>query len=312
MKPKTLVLMLIAVSCGLVASFMTSRYLSAGQQAPKEDNKVRVLVAKKKISGYTRLTDAEIFEERLFDQNVVPKDAVSDFEAVKGRVLKVGLGEGKMLAESDLVDPTQSSPTWKLNPGELAMSVKVNADTAGAGFLMPGDRVDVQATIVRTSSPNEKPFSKFILQNIEVLAVGQDVQQPDGTIYKEPNRVLLRVTHKQAEELALYQDTGNLRLLPRRHDDPTHVDTSGTRLGANNLTSDERTGAADNLATSVLPTAPTIPAGVNEIPGEPAAPPEKKTLTIIIGDKVTTHDWKTSEVKSNEKAEEKKSDEKKP
>ena len=144
MKPKTLVLMLIAVSCGLVASFMTSRYLSAGQQAPKEDNKVRVLVAKKKISGYTRLTDAEIFEERLFDQNVVPKDAVSDFEAVKGRVLKVGLGEGKMLAESDLVDPTQSSPTWKLNPGELAMSVKVNADTAGAGFLMPGDRVDVQ------------------------------------------------------------------------------------------------------------------------------------------------------------------------
>jgi len=312
MKPKTLVLMLIAVSCGLVASFMTSRYLSAGQQAPKEDNKVRVLVAKKKISGYTRLTDAEIFEERLFDQNVVPKDAVSDFEAVKGRVLKVGLGEGKMLAESDLVDPTQSSPTWKLNPGELAMSVKVNADTAGAGFLMPGDRVDVQATIVRTTSPNEKPFSKFILQNIEVLAVGQDVQQPDGTIYKEPNRVLLRVTHKQAEELALYQDTGNLRLLPRRHDDPTHVDTSGTRLGANNLTSDERTGAADNLATSVLPTAPTIPAAVNEIPGEPAAPAEKKTLTIIIGDKVTTHDWKTGDGKSNEKAEEKKSDEKKP
>jgi pilus assembly protein CpaB len=296
MNPKTVILMLVAVTCGLLASFMTSRYLAAGQQAPKEEAKVRVLVAKKKINGYTRLTDPEAFEERLFDQNSVPKDAVTDFETVKGRVLKAPLGEGKVLAESDLVDPAQSSPTWKLNPGELAMSVKVSADTAGAGFLMPGDRVDVQATVVRTTSPNEKPFSKFILQNIEVLAVGQDVQQPDGTIYKEPNRVLLRVTHKQAEELALYQDTGTIRLLPRRHDDTTYVDSPGTRLGANYLTSEDRAGAPDNLATTPLPVAPAVPAAVNDIPAE-AAPkgPEKKTLTIIIGDRVSTFDWKVED-----------------
>jgi pilus assembly protein CpaB len=310
MKPRTVILMLVAVTCGLVASFMTSRYLSAGQQAPKEEAKVRVLVAKKKINGYTRLTDPEAFEERLFDVNSVPKDAVTDFEAVKGRVLKTALGEGKMLAESDLVDPAQSSPTWKLNPGELAMSVKVSADTAGAGFLMPGDRVDVQATITRTTSPNEKPFSKFILQNIEVLAVGQDVQQPDGTIYKEPNRVLLRVTHKQAEELALYQDTGTIRLLPRRHDDTTYVDSTGTRLGANYLTSEERAGTPDNLATTPLPSAPTVPAAVNELPAEAAAKtPEKKTLTVILGDKVTTYDWKVEEKEGSEKD---KSSEKKP
>jgi Flp pilus assembly protein CpaB len=178
------------------------------------------------------------------------------------------------------------------------MSVKVNPEDNGGGFLRPHDRVDVQATVVRTTNPNEKPFSKFILQNIEVLAVGQDVQQPDGTIYKESNRVLLRVTHKQAEELALYKDTGNIRLMPRRHDDATHVSTSGTKLGQNGLTADERTGAADNAATTVLPSAPVVPDAVNELPADVVKAPEKKSFTIINGSKVTNGEWKVDENKS--------------
>jgi pilus assembly protein CpaB len=299
MKPKTLVLMLVAVSCGLVASFMTSRYLSASHQAPPEEEKVTVLVAKKKLAGYSRLTDAEAFEPRLFDKNSVTKDAVSDFEKIKGRVLKVGLGEGKMLAESDLLDPSQSGPIPKLNPGEVAMAVKVSADTAVAGFLMPGDRVDVQATVTRTTGPQEKPYSKFILQNIEVLAVGQDVVQPDGTIYKETNRVLLRVNHAQAEELALYADAGIIRLMARRHDDTSTYDPKGARLGGNTLNAEERTGTQDNLATSPLPSAPTVPAAVGELPPE-APKNEKKTMTIINGTKVSEHEWKVKEEKKLE------------
>lgn len=291
MRPKTLVLMLVAVSCGLVASFMTSRYLSASQHAPPEEEKVPVLVSKKKLPGYSRLTDAEAFEVRLFEKNNVTKDVVGDFEKIKGRVLKVGLGEGKMLAESDLVDPAATGPEAKLNPGELAMSVKISADDAGAGFLMPGARVDVQATVTRTTGTQEKPYSRFILQNIEVLAVGQDLVQPDGTVYKEANRVLLRVTHAQAEELALYRDAGTIRLMPRRPDDTQVVDTKGARLGASALTGEERTGATDNNATSPLPSAPTVPAGVNDAPPEEQKP-EKRTLTVINGDKVKKYEWK--------------------
>jgi pilus assembly protein CpaB len=294
MKTKTLILMLVAVSCGLVASFMTSRYLSASQQsAVVEEEKIPVLVAKKKLAAYTRISDPEMFEVKYFDQSNVTKDAIGDFEKAKTRILRNPLGEGKMLAESDLLDPGQTSPTWKLKPGEVAMAVKTNPDESGAGYMMPGDRVDVQATVTRVTNNQEKPYSKIILQNIEVLAVGQDVNPQEGTVYKEANRVLLRVTHKQAEELALYKDIGTLRLLLRRHDDPQQYETAGARQHNSRLESDERIGASDNLTTTPLPSAPTVPTAVTEVPAEPVKP-KKSTLTIFNGGTVKEYEWKHS------------------
>ena len=49
MKPKTMILMVIAVVCGLVASYLTSRMLAQNKDAPAEEEKVKVLVAKQKI-----------------------------------------------------------------------------------------------------------------------------------------------------------------------------------------------------------------------------------------------------------------------
>src|SRR5687768_195411 len=123
MKPKTLVLMLVAVGCGLVASFMTSRYLAAQQnRTVVQEEKVPVLVAKQKPSPFTRLKDPEAFETKQFDKSSVTKDVISDFEKLKGRILKTSLTEGKPIAESDLLEAEKSPIEYKLNPGEVAMT----------------------------------------------------------------------------------------------------------------------------------------------------------------------------------------------
>ena len=75
MKPKTLILMVVAVTCGLVASYMTSRLLA---DRGRESTKVAVLVAKKTISqGDLLKIPEELFEERWFAQGDEPKLAIT-------------------------------------------------------------------------------------------------------------------------------------------------------------------------------------------------------------------------------------------
>jgi pilus assembly protein CpaB len=292
MKPKTLILMLVAVSCGLVASFMTSKYLAASQQpVVVEEEKVPVLVTKKKLTGYTRLNDPEAFEIKQWSKNEVTKDAIDDFEKIKGRVLKHSLSEGKPLAESDLVELGMMAIEHKLNPGEIAVAIKVNPDENGAGYILPGSRVDVQATQSRQGQ-NEKPFSKFILQNIEVLAVGQDLERPEGVNYKDNNRVVLRLKHKEAELLDVYKNTGTIRLVIRRQDDVTNYDTPGGRVGPGGESYVVDGAASNDSKPGETPSAlqaPTIPASATDIPLE-APKREKRSMTIING-KVTVHEF---------------------
>jgi Flp pilus assembly protein CpaB len=105
------------------------------------------------------------------------------------------------------------------------MTVKVTLDSAAGGFILPGSRVDVVATQLR--GENNQPYSKTILQNIEVLAIDQQPQIPEGTIARTYDRVTLRVTLEQAEILSVYADTGTLRLVARRPDDTQEVSTTG-------------------------------------------------------------------------------------
>jgi Flp pilus assembly protein CpaB len=80
MKPKTMILMGLAITCGLGASYMTSRLLADRQTEEKET--VEVLVAKRSLSVGERLTKPEeLFEKKtILKENDTP-DAIRDFDA---------------------------------------------------------------------------------------------------------------------------------------------------------------------------------------------------------------------------------------
>jgi len=263
--------MVIAVGCGLVASFMTSRYLAAGQTVVVQEEKVTVLVPKQKLLQFALLNNSELFEEKQFDKRTVTKDVVSDFEKIKGRRMKNALEVGKPLAESDLIDPDKTGLEQKLNPGEVAISIKVSAEEGVAGFILPGSRVDVVATQIRTTASGEKPYSKIILQNVEVLATNAQLNAPENINNQQIDRVTLRLTRKQSEQVSVFAETGKLRLLLRRPDDSKIEDVGrGSNAdGARNAGVEDQK-APEGEANVPSLTGPTVPDNA-----KPEASPEE-------------------------------------
>ena len=109
------------------------------------------------------------------------------------------------------------------------MTVKVDDVVGISGFIMPGTLVDVVVVI----DPAEKagmqdPISKIVLQNIKVLANGQNIDKPEDQ--REANSVkavTLLVTPEQAEKLALASSEGKLQLVMRNSIDQGDEQTTG-------------------------------------------------------------------------------------
>jgi len=113
-------------------------------------------------------------------------------------------------------------------PGMRAVSVQVDEVSDIAGFILPHAHVDVLVAVANQGTgQSDKPFSKIVLQNVEVLAVAQEVDKKKD----EPELVkvvTLLVTPQDSERLALATREGVLHLAMRNYADNKIVLTSGT------------------------------------------------------------------------------------
>ena len=115
-------------------------------------------------------------------------------------------------------------------PGMRAVSVQVDEVSDIAGFILPHAHVDILIAVANQGTgQGDKPFSKIVLQNVEVLAVAQEVENKKD----EPELVkvvTVLVTPQDAERLALATREGVLRLAMRNYSDTKIVLTSGTNV----------------------------------------------------------------------------------
>ncbi|HEV2884905.1 MAG TPA: Flp pilus assembly protein CpaB, partial [Pyrinomonadaceae bacterium] len=106
---------------------------------------------------------------------------------------------------------------------------KVDDVVGISGFIMPGTLVDVVVVIdPEQRAGMQDPISKIVLQNIKVLANGQNIDKPEDQ--REANSVkavTLLVTPEQAEKLALASSEGKLQLVMRNSIDQGDEQTSG-------------------------------------------------------------------------------------
>src|SRR5208283_1793075 len=149
-----------------------------------------------------------------------------------------------------------------------AVSVPVDEVSDVAGFVLPHTRVDVLVA-TQSGEGSEKAFSKVVLQNVEVLAVAQEVEQKkdEPTVVKV---VTLLVTPQEAERLALASHSGSLRLAMRNYNDNKIVLTSGTDI------------AQMLRAYSLAPDAPVMAVKPEEPHHEIAAPRRARPVEIEI------------------------------
>jgi pilus assembly protein CpaB len=109
------------------------------------------------------------------------------------------------------------------------MTVKVDDVIGVAGFLQPGTMVDVLTVIEQPGTMvSGNPISKIVLQNVKVLASGQNLDKPkDDREADTVKAVTLQVTPDQAEKLALASTEGKLRLVLRNGIDQDDEQTQG-------------------------------------------------------------------------------------
>lgn len=208
MKQKNLAMLGVAVGCGLVAAVAVAK-LSAGNSRGPETTKV--LVAKKDLPVQTTLEEKDI--DNLLGwadmpRNLVPPDACTDIEQVKGKSLNRTLKQGNPLSITDI----GNVKSLQLPDGCKAMSVKASQVDSVGGFVKPGNRVDIMY-IERMGTG--KTRSAILLRKMLVLAVNMHntVDEKSGAAIPQVESVSLAVNDWQAQRLALADEKGKLKLM---------------------------------------------------------------------------------------------------
>jgi pilus assembly protein CpaB len=158
----------------------------------------------------------------------LPEGAFGDPRELVGRVLLSKLVKNEAVLSSKLLSRDSGSGLAALLPENTrAVAVRVDDVVGVAGFIHPDDHVDVIVTM-RPERGGET-ISRVFLQNLRVLAVGQDLQLDD----QKRNRAVpvtvatLQVTTEESEMLALATAQGRLLLSLRPWADKAQVATAG-------------------------------------------------------------------------------------
>ena len=213
---------------GLLAAVSVSRYLSSAQAYTKSLR--GVAVAKVAIPVGSKII-AEQLTLVQFPQESTPDGAFDTVEKLTGRVAVVNIAAREPITEARLAPEGTAAGLSAIIPeGYRAMTVKVDDVVGISGFIQPGTLVDVVVVITPTNNGAlaQDPISKIVLQNIKVLANGQNIDKPESE--REANSVkavTLLVTPEQAEKLALASSEGKLQLVMRNSIDQGDEQTIG-------------------------------------------------------------------------------------
>lgn len=231
----SMIVLLLAIGCGVGASFLTYRILRDRQMVrPLEMTSARparpVVVASVPVTYGTVLKPEHL---RVVSWPAdVPQGSFGAIEAVAGRALIVEAVPDEPILESRLAPTEAGGGLSAVIPrGKRAVSVRVNEIIGVAGFVLPRTRVDVLVSI-NPQGDKSRAASKVILQNVEVLAAGQKIERDEDGEPQTVNVITLLVDPKEAEQLTLASYEGDLQLALRNTLDRDSVSTPGAVLGS--------------------------------------------------------------------------------
>ena len=214
--------LIIAIGTALLA-----RSIFAGAAAPTADAAAaaaakgpKVLVAQRALPVGTIITaDAVAYQAWPKDmvQDAYFIDGEADVAKLLGTVVRFNVTAGEPITQGSLVAPgDRGFLAAALGPGMRAVTVPVSAKTGVAGFVFPGDHIDLVLTqTVQAQEGEPLRASETILRNLRVLATDQSTEsktENGKTVVSEFKTVTLEVTPKIGEKIAVAQTIGTLSL----------------------------------------------------------------------------------------------------
>ncbi|CAN7654710.1 Flp pilus assembly protein CpaB [Mesorhizobium caraganae] len=222
MRANTLIMIVLAGVFGVLAVVLVNIWLASQRSALAEANGVQrdtVVVAAVPLKFGDTLTSDKL-REIAWPAGAVPAGAFKTSKELLAGDSKQALqaiGANEPVLATKITGPGQRATlSAVLGEGMKAVSIRVNDVLGVAGFVFPGDRVDILLTrTVRADGGADKSFVDVLLQSIKVLAIDQvaDESKDSPTVVKS---VTLEVSTKDAQKLTLAAGAGQLSLALRQ------------------------------------------------------------------------------------------------
>ena len=252
MRRGNILILVAALVMASAAAFLTRSWLNA-RIAAAPPYVGSIVVAAKPLSFGAALSADDVTELPWATRTLPEGGFATKQDLLKGgqRVVLSPLARDEPVLRSKVTEPGQrGSLSSLLDNGLRAVAIRVDDVRGVAGFILPGDYVDV-VLIAEVSAARRENYSEILLQHVKVLAVDQlaSERQERPTVAKA---VTLEVTQEQAQKVLLATNIGKLSLILRR---PAEATTAPTRR----VTEQDLGG---RIARNVEPVRPSPPASV--------------------------------------------------
>ncbi len=209
---KQIAIIFLAVGLGLVASILTANHV---QKSIKEETKALAReYEEKSIQPILQQVDMLTRAVQQLDQR----------QAQMQQQQAVAVAQGKQASAP--TETAVSSLAIKTPPGKRALTLLVDSLSAVGGLIGPGDYVDIMAHLTIPPPPNTNlqpdKLSGILFQNVQVLAVGTNIQSPGAYETQQQSSVLtitFAVDPEEAGLLVFAQQNGKLQLALRSVDE---------------------------------------------------------------------------------------------
>jgi len=219
-KGRTTFIFVLAIALGVGATWLANGWLESRLTpvSSADADTTGVVVAAVEIPFGQKIEFTQL-KQIAWPSGDLPVGALLSPKDAEGRIANQTLFPGELVLQSRIVEHIGGSTLSAIiSPNMRAVTVRVNDVLGVAGFLLPGNRVDVLAS--RTE--NRKAQTRTLLENIKVLAVDQTAS-PDKDKPIVVRAVTLETSPKQAEKLVKATQEGTVQLALRNPTDETKM-----------------------------------------------------------------------------------------
>jgi pilus assembly protein CpaB len=210
-------ILMVAVFLGGLAAFLARSWLQSHSEPSDAGQTASIVVASRALAFGAPIAPDDV-KEIAWPAKSRPQGAFANFaELVKdGRriVISPFVGDEPIIASKVSAPNQRASFSTVIEKGKRAVTVAVDDVRGVAGFIFPGDFVDVVLTRTNNSA-GPQDFAEVILQHVKVLAIDQMAgeRQERPTVAKA---VTVEVTPEQALRILLATNVGKLSLILRQ------------------------------------------------------------------------------------------------
>ena len=177
----------ISVAAAIFAAFLIFSYT---QEKTKEISKV-FGVRSSVVTATQLIREMETVQENMVELIQIPKKFVQPgyarrIEDVVGQVALAPIDEGEQVLLNKVIAPgPETGLSLHISPGKRAITIPVNEQRAVARLLKPGDRVDMLVAVDMGSGTSSKRYIRTLLQEVLILATGQEVVKELPLMHEE-------------------------------------------------------------------------------------------------------------------------------